>query len=91
MPHLLRGDNAGDVGEVDGRAGGDPQNRTGGRPMRFAIHFDLRNDVFQGDRRQEEIARTLEATAHKIRCGETEGRVNDSNGNSIGFFSEVQG
>jgi hypothetical protein len=58
---------------------------------KFLVHFDLDNDVFQGESRREAIAQALESTARKIREGATEGRVTDWNGNSVGFFSEVKG
>ncbi len=53
------------------------------------IHFDTDNASFgeTEEERREEIAKTLESLARKIRNGYDAGLVMDTNGNRIGSFS----
>lgn len=49
----------------------------------FTVTIRLGNDAMQT---QEDVARALRTVAAKLDTGETEGKIRDDNGNTVGEF-----
>jgi len=55
--------------------------------MKITIEFDTGNAAFQDDDKDLEIATIMKHVTDKMYDGYTEGRINDSNGNHIGYWN----
>ena len=55
--------------------------------MKIVIEFDTSNAAFQDDDKDMEIATIMKDVTNKIYDGFQEGRIHDSNGNRIGYWS----
>lgn len=51
----------------------------------FQLHFDTSNEAFS-DSPAREAARILRKVARRLESGETDGRIRDVNGNTVGRF-----
>jgi len=59
--------------------------------MKITIEFKTDNEAFQTDDKDMEIATIMKDVTNKIYDGFQEGRIHDSNGNPIGYWSTVEG
>lgn len=54
--------------------------------MKFSLSFETDNSAFENENLFPEIKRILEVAAFKVGNRNTEGRILDANGNSVGEF-----
>lgn len=57
--------------------------------MKFVLEFNCDNVAFDGYATAEETARLLREAADKVTAGRTEGKLVDSNGNTVGEWRFV--
>lgn len=62
--------------------------------MKLEIQMELNNAAYreyapypeEGALIHDEVANSLDSISSCIRCGQTEGRIHDYNGNNVGFW-----
>jgi hypothetical protein len=52
----------------------------------FTVKIKTQNAAFEGEDKALELARILREIAQHLEDGQSEGRVQDSNGNTVGAF-----
>lgn len=55
--------------------------------MTFLLKIETDNAAFADGNAASEVARILRETATKIESGHTDGKLRDSNGNTVGSFA----
>jgi hypothetical protein len=55
--------------------------------MRFKLEIDMANAAFEEGVRGHELTQCLARVAARVELGETEGRVRDTKGNTVGTWT----